>query len=133
MNDPVVYSIGKGLSRNTVIRRYIDLPKYIDLHRSHSLYFHQVNGFSDRFEGALTPAFRNAKDQWNRTDQSGDNADTFTRRTRLGNYASCWSLGANDNMALWQLYGGAARSVAITSTMGKLVAMACEWRQQVFI
>ena len=46
---------------------------------------------------------------------------------------SCWSLGEHDNMALWQLYGGVERSVAITSTIGELVQAAFDWQQTVLI
>lgn len=34
-------------------------------------------------------------------------------------------------MALWQLYGGVSNSVVITSTIGKLVAAALQWQENV--
>lgn len=36
-------------------------------------------------------------------------------------------------MALWQLYAGVSSSVAITSTIGKLVTAALNWQQNVLI
>jgi hypothetical protein len=61
------------------------------------------------------------------------NADQFWERTRKGNYLSCWNSDAKDNMALWQLYGGAAASVAITTTVAKLLRAAGNWDRDVVI
>jgi len=61
------------------------------------------------------------------------NADAYYRKSRTGVFASCWSLGAQDNMALWQLYGGASRAVAVTTTVGRLVRVALHWNENVII
>jgi hypothetical protein len=49
------------------------------------------------------------------------NSDEFYRSAREDNYVSCWTFGARDNMALWQLYGGTKSSVVITTTLEKIV------------
>lgn len=121
------------LKQHQIVRRYLDLPKFLDLLRSQHLYLRRADGFTDRFEGALTPAVREALDQAHRGGQISYGANEFYVRARQGNYVSCWNLGARDNMALWQLYGGAATSVVVTSTVDKLLAAAFEWGESVFI
>lgn len=133
MSDSPSVSTDVDLRRDWIVRRYLDLPKYLDLLRSQALYLRRADGFIDRFEGALTPAFRKVLDEAHRKGQLEYDADYFYRRSRAGSYVSCWSLGVHDNMALWQLYGGVSSSVAITSTIGKLVTAALNWRQNVLI
>jgi hypothetical protein len=60
-------------------------------------------------------------------------ADYFYRRARAGNYVSCWTIGARDNMALWQLYGGVKTAVAVTSTVDRLISCAFTWNRSVHL
>jgi hypothetical protein len=122
-----------GLKQHQIVRRYLDLPKFLDLLRSQHLYLPRADGFPDRFEGALTPAIRTALDEAHQSGQISYGANEFYQRARQGNFVSCWNLGAKDNMALWQLYGGAATSVVVTSTIDKLLAAAFKWSEPVFI
>jgi hypothetical protein len=105
----------------------MDLPKFIDLLRSRSLYLRRADGFSDRFEGALTPSTRAAIDSDRDSGRPTETADDFYERCRKGTYISCWTLGKKDNMALWQLFGGSENSVAITTTAGRLSRMCLGW------
>jgi hypothetical protein len=122
-----------NLNPRRIVRRYLDLPKYLDLLRSQALYLCRADGFDDRFEGALTPGIRKALDDAHQAKQITYDADYFYRRSRGGSYVSCWSLGAHDNMALWQLYGGVSASLAVTSTVDRLIDMALRWQEEVFI
>lgn len=115
------------------LRRYLDLPKFLSLLHSSSLYFRRADGFSDRFEGALIPAFRRVLDESHREGKRQYDADYFYRRARVGNYVSCWTMGTTDNMALWQLYGGVKTSVAINTTVQRLVRVAVDWNEQVVV
>src|SRR5690349_2474090 len=109
------------LKQHQIVRRYLDLPKFLDLLRSKTLYLRRSDSFIDRFEGALTPAIRAALDEAHQSGQISYDANKFYQRARQGNFVSCWNLGARDNMALWQLYGGAATSVVVTSTIDRLL------------
>ncbi len=119
------------LKQHQIVRRYLDLPKFLDLLRSQSLYLRRADGFSDRFEGALTPAVRAALNEAHRDGHITCSADEFYQRARRGSFVSCWNLGAKDNMALWQLYGGAATSVVVTSTVDKLLNAAFRWTDDI--
>jgi hypothetical protein len=125
MPDHFSVDLDPRLKPTQILRRHLDLAKYVDLLRTSTLYFRRADKFSDRFEGALTPSIRRLLDY---PGVSGDeDADGYYRRAREGGYVSCWSRGAGDNMALWQLYGGAKSSLAVTTTVGKLYDLATTW------
>lgn len=110
-----------------ILRRYVDLPKLLDLLHSQRLYLRRADGFADRLEGALFPGLRSSIDQAHARGDTRESADDFYRKARTSSYVSCWSIGAKDNMAPWQLYGGAKTCVAITTTVGQLTSLALSW------
>lgn len=121
------------LKDNAPLRRYMDLPKYVDLLRSKALYFRRADLFSDRFEGALTPLIRKIIDSRVDTDKSPEGADVFYQRCRKGTFVNCWTYGAKDNMALWQLFGGASSSVAISTTAARVTKICQGWEESALI
>ena len=118
---------------NTVLRRHMDLPKLLDLLHTKALYFRRANGFADRLEGALFPRLRESLDDAFEKKLIQHDAEQFYRRARVGNYVSCWTIGARDNMALWQLYGGVKTSVVITTTVEKLITCAEKWDRHIHL
>lgn len=111
----------------------MDLPKLLDMLHSSSLYLRRADGFSDRLEGTYPKSYRNILDtEYNRGESEYD-GEEFYRRSTAGNYVSCWSIGATDNMALWQLYGGTRTSIAITTTLHRLASVCRLWRRETVI
>lgn len=104
----------------TILRRYLDLSKYLDLLCSKEIYFGRADKCSDQLEGSLPYSMREAQDFLKGEGYTQDDANDFIQRARIGTYISCWTIGQHDNMALWQLYGGLKNSVAITTTVEKL-------------
>lgn len=125
-------SVDSELGEKVVLRRYLDLPKLLDLLHSRALYLRRADGFADRLEGALFPSHRGFLDRAH-TAGMRQNADHFHRRGRVGSYVSCWTRGTQDSMALWQLYGGVKTSVAIITTVGRLFQVALAWNRNVII
>jgi hypothetical protein len=125
----VQVSTDTNLKEALILRRYVDLPKFLDLLHSRCLYLRRADGFADRLEGALFPGLRASMDAVHARGDSHENADDFYRKARTGSYVSCWSIGAKDNMALWQLYGGARTCVAVTTTVGRLIRLALSWNE----
>lgn len=121
------------IRQESVLRRYMDLPKLLDLLHSSSLYFRRADGFADRLEGALFPSFRKELNKAYDRKELDHDADYFYRKARMGNYVSCWTIGARDNMALWQLYGGVKTSIAITSTVDRLINCGFSWNRSVLL
>lgn len=121
------------IGKNPILRRYMDLPKLLDLLHSKTLYLRRADGFSDRLEGALFPAFRKQLDSAHKRGELAFDAECFYRRARQGNYVSCWTLGARDNMALWQLYGGTRSSIALTTKLDRLERLCLSWRRSAIL
>ena len=128
MNVPRI-TADPEIRQESILRRYMDLPKLLDLLHTKSLYFRRADGFPDRLEGALFPSFRKSLDEAFARNKVPYGADYFYRRSRVGNYVSCWTIGARDNMALWQLYGGVKTSIAVTSTVKHLIGCAFAWNR----
>ena len=121
------------LKPGSPLRRYLDFAKYTDLLRTSSMYLRRADRFTDRLEGALTSSIRKAIDESHRTHSNAEDADTFYQRGRKGTYVSCWTHGSKDNMALWQLFGGAASSVSINTTAERLTRVCLSWNENVQI
>jgi hypothetical protein len=112
----------------------MDLTKYVDFLRTGAIYFCRPDKFSDRLEGALTPSIRRAMNERPQdAEHPFENADAFYLRARTGALVSCWSIGAHDNMALWQLYGGVQSSVAVTTRVSNLIGAAFAWNDPTYI
>ncbi|KXI27369.1 hypothetical protein [Paraglaciecola hydrolytica] len=124
-------TVGSEVNTQKILRRYLDLPKLLDILHSKSLYFRRADGFSDRLEGALFPCLRRSIDEGCKNGAIKTNSDEFYRRAREENFVSCWTIGANDNMALWQLYGGIKTSVAITTTVERIIHCALDWNEPI--
>jgi len=121
------------LNQKDAVRRYLSLPKYIDLLRSSKLYFARVDQFRDKFEGVLPPGLRKAIDDAHSKGEVDRTSQTRLEQLRTGAYVSCWSSGVIDNMALWQLYGTASSGVAVTTTIDELIHACVNWREKVRI
>lgn len=106
-----------------ILRRYLDLPKLVDLLRTGELYLRQASRFDDLLEGTLPEQLRRGA-----SDVIGD-VSVFEQKNRDQTYLSCWTLGTKDNMALWKLYGVSAESVAITTTVKRLTTVAPGWAE----
>lgn len=127
--QPAKITADTDIRQESILRRYMDLPKLLDLLHTRSLYFRRADGFSDRLEGALFPSFRRSLDEAFAQKAVPHGADYFYRRARVGSYVSCWTIGARDNMALWQLYGGVKTSIAVTTTVDRLIKCAFAWNR----
>ena len=123
-----------GIKVTAVVRRHLDLAKFLDLLISRRMYFRRADRFSDKLEGAMPAGMRQAMlESGPKNSPLWIDPDTWYRRTRVGNYLNCWNFSARDNMALWQLYGGASSSVVITSTVQRLIDTAVRWDRDVLI
>lgn len=130
---PPLITADPEIRQSVILRRYMDLPKLLDLLHTRSLYFRRADGFSDRLEGALFPSFRQSIDEAFARKEVPYDADHFYKRVRKGNYVSCWTIGARDNMALWQLFGNVRTSVAVTSTVDRIVACGFDWNRRMHL
>lgn len=133
MVNEYAVSLDIELKDRSPLRRYMDLTKYIDLLKTQTLYFRRADRFIDKFEGALTSSIRRAIDSARAENPQAESADTFYRRCRMGTFVSCWTHNTKDNMALWQLYGGASTSLGVNTTVERLTKTCLSWSESVLI
>ena len=106
--------------------RYFKTERFLDLLQSNHLYFAAARQFEDPFEGAvavLPPGFpvdpRYAK------PESHERAfEELRRLTKV----SCWHRASYESDAMWQLYAGSRKGVAIRTNAERIRAAAKPFR-----
>ncbi len=121
-------TIDEELQGAEVLRRYLDLPRFIGFLKTSSLYLCRSDLFPDKFEGSFTVSVKEAINNAYRKNKIKYTYEKFKKELREGVFINCWSLGIHDNMALWKLYGRTNDCVAITTTVAKLKAALDESR-----
>ena len=112
------------IAENTELRRYMDLPKFLDLIVNKELYLRRIDGFSDRLEGAIPGGIRKLIDRSFENGHHQESANELQIRARTQYYASCWTLNSRDNIAMWQMYGGSlSKAISVTTTVSELCAV----------
>lgn len=128
------------------IWRYLDFAAFIDLLDSSSLHFSRLDALGDPFEGYGTAMdylkfklpeqiFRSAGgapapvrgklEQWRAQqsrDYEQDQAATLLKRIAVAEtcWANCWHMTAEESIALWKIYHGRNKIIAVLSTVGAL-------------
>ena len=111
---------------DTVIWRYLNFVKLMDLIEGRRLWFARVDTFEDPLEGTHT----DAEVEFLRTqkvaispgkdltlDKQYVNATRMYRETM---YVNCWRAARTESMAMWDIYWKDSGVVAIKSTVGRL-------------
>ena len=122
-----------GLKFGQNLRRYMDLAKYLDLLRTEELFLNRADRIPDRFEGAPPRLMAQYLDSQHKLDATSQDARAYQLAITQRCHLSCWSIGLRDNMALWQLYGGPDKSVAITTSVKRLIDAGLAWDRSVAI
>ncbi|MFB2586966.1 DUF2971 domain-containing protein [Herbiconiux liukaitaii] len=104
--------------------RYMDFVKFVALLESAELYFSRADLLGDAWEGSLPVPLASLRgtpleaegpvNTWN-LSHSGEHV-------RYRTYVSCWHESEHESAAMWRLYGGESRSVAITTSFRKFAA-----------
>jgi len=119
---------------NIRIWRYMDLPKYISLLATRSLYFSRSDLLGDHFEGSFPPL--NAKDRttyyrnlfrgqdwtkYNNVIEKFSLGQTYIHKLVLPRvYINCWHSNSIESHAMWELYSQREKGIAIRSTYRRL-------------
>lgn len=114
----------------TKIWRYMDLPKFIDLLRTSSLYFASLPTMEDEWEGAVAPLGDSTASvdfllsAFGGTTESArsfiDSQERHNDASRAGVFINCWHRSEVESAAMWKLYEPTGRGIAIHSTVGHL-------------
>ena len=102
---------------NTVVWKYLDLSKFLDLLMSEKLFMSRSDKFEDQYEGTFSePTFEEIK------KLSIDNPDFLnyykTHREKVA--ISSWHINEYESFAMWQSFTQNSEGLAIQSTIGRL-------------
>ncbi len=113
-------SVGPKLRNNNVLWRYLDTAKFLDLVHNQSLFFVRGDQFEDKFEGAFTESIKEAIDSAYFANAIEFTSEEFKTKLRERVFLNSWHKSPDDSMAMWRIYGGSDKSLAITTTVEKL-------------
>jgi hypothetical protein len=124
---------------DTAIWRYMDLPKFVAMLASSSLWFAKAAQFEDGYEGfcQVTPREMPLDDPFakciTRTTADGETSRisvtqalvdvskmsaAYFENAREHLYVNSWCV-ADESMAMWEIYGAGGRGVAVRSSVGQ--------------
>jgi hypothetical protein len=102
---------------DTVIWKYLDLSKFLDLLMSKKLFMSRSDKFEDQYEGTFSePTFEEIR------KLSIDNPDflQFYKTHREQVAISSWHINEYESFAMWQIFTQNTEGLAIQSTIGRL-------------
>jgi hypothetical protein len=102
---------------NTIVWKYLDLSKFLDLLMSQKLFMSRSDKFEDQYEGTFSePTFEEIK------KLSTDNPDflKFYKSRREKVAISSWHINEYESFAMWQIFTQNSEGLAIQSTIGRL-------------
>lgn len=114
LNNP---NIKRPIEPNTVVWKYLDLSKFLDLLISKKIFMSRSDKFEDQYEGTFSePTFEEIK------RLSIDNPDflKFYKTHREKVAISSWHINEYESFAMWQIFTQNSEGLAIQSTIGKL-------------
>lgn len=102
---------------DTVVWKYLDLSKFLDLLLSQKLFMSRSDKFEDQYEGTFSePTFEEIK------KLSIDNPDflKYYKIHREKVAISSWHINEYESFAMWQIFTQNSEGLAIQSTIGRL-------------
>ncbi|NBL64895.1 DUF2971 domain-containing protein [Flavobacterium sp. NST-5] len=102
---------------NTVVWKYLDLSKFLDLLLSQKLFMSRSDKFEDQYEGTFSePTFEEIKKI---AENNPDFLDTY-KSQRKNVVISSWHINEYESFAMWQIFTQNSEGLAIQSTIGKI-------------
>src|SRR4051812_38571356 len=98
---------------NTVIRRYLDLAKFLSMLENGGLYFSRADHLGDDYEGWYTdPDLKQIakRKHENPRDEEEEKRIHFLRKWTV---VSCWHMNEYESDAMWTRYARDAEGIAI--------------------
>jgi hypothetical protein len=103
---------------DTIIWKYMDLWKFLDLIDNSRLFFCQAKQLEDKLDGRIPINYINKLDEKHPIKEVDKFAQTVLKWTH---YVNCWSKEENETYPLWKVYSDYKTAVAIKSTIGHLI------------
>src|ERR1700743_313712 len=122
---------------DTVLWRYSDFTKFMDLIERRSLWFCRADKFEDPLEGTFTDAelahFRALRPDGTPLYPEVHAMQEVSTMMRGTTFVNCWREGPHESMAMWDIYGKGSGVVAIKSNVGLLKEAFASYSGQVNI
>ena len=102
---------------DTIVWKYLDLSKFLDLLLSQKLFMSRSDKFEDQYEGTFSePTFEEIK------KLSKDNPEflEYYKNHREKVVVSSWHINEYESFAMWQIFTQNSEGLAIQSTIGRL-------------
>ena len=110
-------SIDLTLDDQTIIWKYLDLSKFLDLIISSKMFLSRSDKFEDQYEGTFSePTFEEIKLLLHNNPQY---LDTYKDK-RKNIVISSWHTNPYESFAMWQIFTKNNEGLAIQSTIGRL-------------
>jgi hypothetical protein len=118
-------------SDETVIWRYLDLPKFLLMLEQRSLYFALLSEFEDKWEAVLDRELTTgiANQFAAASGQVIGLYQEYFKHTAV----NCWYCGAEESIAMWRLYTTSEYGVAIKSTVKDLKRALAGYEKEVYL
>jgi len=101
----------------TVVWKYLDLSKFLDLLISKKLFMSRSDKFEDQYEGTFSePTFEEIK----RLSENNSAFLDFYKTHREKVIVSSWHINEYESFAMWQIFTQNNEGLAIQSTIGSL-------------
>jgi hypothetical protein len=118
--------------KRTVLWRYMDLAKFVEMLESRTLWFVRIDQLEDPLEGTHTDAELAGIRKDVQETRARALIDVF-RLARNELYVNCWRPGSTESLAMWDLYGKGSGIVAVKSTVGRLKEAAATFAKAFYI
>jgi hypothetical protein len=102
---------------NTIVWKYLDLSKFVDLLLNRKLFMSRSDKFEDQYEGTFSePTFEEIR------KLAIDNPEflDYYKTHRKNVVISSWHINEYESFAMWQIFTQKNEGLAIQSTLGRL-------------
>lgn len=102
---------------DTIIWKYLDLSKFVDLLLYQKLFMSRSDKFEDQYEGTFSePTYEEIK----KLGKDNPNFLDYYKTHRKNVVISSWHINEYESFAMWQIFTQKNEGLAIQSTLGKL-------------
>ena len=104
-------------NQDTIVWKYLDLSKFLDLLISRKLFMSRSDKFEDQYEGTFSePTFEEIK------KLAANNTEflSYYKSHREKVVVSSWHINEYESFAMWQIFTQNSEGLAIQSTIGRL-------------
>ncbi|MBN1639089.1 MAG: hypothetical protein JW866_08985 [Ignavibacteriales bacterium] len=103
---------------DTIIWRYMDLWKFLDIIENNKLYLTRLDQFEDKYEGRIPKRITKNLEENNPLKKTDDYSEYAFKKST---YVSSWNIEQNETYPLWKIYSDYKTAVAIKTTIKRLI------------